>query len=236
MTEPALPGGPQRPASQPGGTPQTGADSTVPMPPVPPLPPSYGPPPGPPGRAPKGPGLFRQATSTTGGLIALIVAGCLAVLLVLGLLGVGLLVGARVLGLHQEVRVAQAGGPLARQLMPGQRKRLQGVQPRPGLGANGNRNGLGSLLGVGLGGVQHGEFTVQGANGTPRVMTVQRGTVTAASSTSVSVKSPDGFTATYAVDSSTRGKTTNLANGDTVLVVAQKAGSKAVLIRAVSTP
>ncbi len=71
--------------------------------------------------------------------------------------------------------------------------------------------------------VQHGDFTVQGANGTSTAMTLQRGTVTAASGTSVTVKSTDGFTATYAVDSSTRGRTTNLAKGDNVLVIAQKA-------------
>jgi hypothetical protein len=82
--------------------------------------------------------------------------------------------------------------------------------------------------------VQHGDVTVQGANGAATAMTLQRGTVTATSGTSVTVKSTDGFTATYAVDSSTRGRTTNLAKGDTVLVIAQKAGAKAVLIRAVA--
>lgn len=238
MTEPVMPGGPQRPASQPGGAPQSGVDPTMPLPPAPPGGPSYGQGAGMPPRPPKGPGLFRQATSTTGGLIALIVAGCLAVLLVLGLLGVGLFVGTRMLGFHQQVRMAQAGAPFGRQLAPGQRKRMMGVQPGPGMGGNGNGRGLGSLLGpgAGLGDVQHGDFTVQGANGTPVAMTLQRGTVTAASSTSVTVKSSDGFTATYAVDSSTRGRTTNLAKGDTVLVIAQKAGAKAVLIRAVVTP
>lgn len=254
MTEPVLP----------GGTSQSGSQPTRPIPPVPPAGPSYaaqegpsygapggppaappsGPPAGPPyaspggppPRPPKGPGLFRQATSTTGGLIALIVAGCLAVLLVLGLLGVGLFVGARALGFHQQVRVAQAGVP-GRQLAPGQRKRMMGLQPGPGIGGNGNGRGLGSLLGAGagLGAVQHGDFTVQGPSGTPVAMTLQRGTVTAASGTSVTVKSTDGFIATYAVDSSTRGRTTNLAKGDTVLVIAQKAGAKAVLIRAVAS-
>jgi hypothetical protein len=170
------------------------------------------------------------------------VAGCLAVLLVLGLIGAGLFVGSRVLGFHNQIRVAQAEPPFGRQLAPGQRKRLMGVQPGPGAGANGNGpgngRGLRSLLGAGagLGMVQHGDFTVQSANGTPTAMTLQRGTVTAASGTSVTVKSSDGFTATYAVDSSTRGRATNLAKGDTVLVIAQKAGAKAVLIRAVAAP
>lgn len=241
MTDPVLP----------GGTSPSGAEPTRPIPPVPPAGPPSGPPAGPPyaspggppPRPPKGPGLFRQATSTTGGLIALIVAGCLAVLLVLGLLGAGLFVGSRVLGFHHEARVAQAGPPYGRQMAPGQRKHLMGDQPGPGSGGNGKGNGngsrngkgLGSLLGAGagLGMVQHGDFTVQGANGTDTAMTLQRGTLTAASGTSVTVKSTDGYTATYAVDSSTRGRTTNLAKGDTVLVIAQKAGAKAVLIRAV---
>jgi hypothetical protein len=266
MTEPVLPGGTSQSGSEPTRpippTPPTGPSYAAPAgpsygapavppsgPPAappsgPPAGPPYASPGGPPPRPPKGPGLFRQATSTTGGLIALIVAGCLAVLLVLGLIGAGLLVGSRVLGLHREVGVAQAGPPYGRQLAPGQRKRLMGTQPGPGSGANGNGNGgrngkgLGSLLGgaAGLGAVQHGDFTVQGADGTSTAMTLQRGTVTAASGTSVSVKSTDGFTATYVVDSSTRGRTANLAKGDDVLVIAQKAGAKAVLIRAVTTP
>jgi hypothetical protein len=124
---------------------------------------------------------------------------------------------------------------------------MMGAQPGPGAGGNGKGNGngngsrngkgLGSLLGAGggLGMVQHGDFSVRGADGTDTAMTLQRGTVTAASGTSLTVKSADGFTATYAVDSSTRGRTTNLAKGDTVLVIAHKAGAKAVLIRAVAS-
>lgn len=42
----------------------------------------------------------------------------------------------------------------------------------------------------------HGETTVQGKNG-PRTIVVQRGTVTAAAETSVTVKSTDGFTLTW---------------------------------------
>jgi hypothetical protein len=42
----------------------------------------------------------------------------------------------------------------------------------------------------------HGEITVQGKDGVKTVV-VQRGTVTAVTSTSVSVKSTDGFTATW---------------------------------------
>ena len=84
-----------------------------------------------------------------------------------------------------------------------------------------------------LGAVQHGELTVQDSAGKAVVMTVQRGTVTAASATSVAVKSADGFSATYAVDDTTRGRAGEVAKDESVLVLAQKAGSKAVVIRAV---
>jgi|GEM_PF-6671915 len=57
----------------------------------------------------------------------------------------------------------------------------------------------------GMRGALHGELTVPRGNGTgTEVILVQRGTVTAVSSTSLSVKSTDGFTSTYTVSSSTR--------------------------------
>jgi hypothetical protein len=67
-------------------------------------------------------------------------------------------------------------------------------------------------------------------------MTVQRGTVTAASASSVTVKSADGFTATYSLDSTTRGASGSLAKGDVALVVAKKSGGSAVLVRVIRTP
>lgn len=79
-----------------------------------------------------------------------------------------------------------------------------------------------------LGRVSHGELTLGGKD--HRVVDVQRGQVQSVSSTSVSVKSDDGFTATYAVDDKTKirkdGKTSAIGdvhNGDTVVVVATKA-------------
>lgn len=204
-----------------------------------------------PGRPPKGPNLFRQATSTTGGAIALIVAGVVSLLLVLGVVGVGAAAVARTVAGHNDRsdRMEQMRDQRQGVLPPGSQRRLErgpgsGGQ-LPGQG-KGNGNGLGARPGLGmgsmmgglsaLGDVQHGEFTAQDAAGTSVVMTVQRGTVTAVSTSSVSVKSADGFTATYAVDRSTRGRATTLTKGDSVLVVAQKAGAKAVVIRAVRTP
>ncbi|QGN59007.1 hypothetical protein [Nostocoides sp. HKS02] len=171
----------------------------------------------------------------------MIVAACLVALMVIALAGAGLFVGARLLGHHADVARVQHAGP--GQLSPGQRKKLEGKGPMapgmPGFGkGQGNGSRLGPLMGgvAGLGAIQHGEFTTQGANGTATVMTVQRGTVTAASATSLTVRSDDGFTATYAVDATTRGLRTGLAKGDVVLVVANKAGAKAVLVRAARTP
>ena len=82
-----------------------------------------------------------------------------------------------------------------------------------------------------LGRAEHGSVTVKTKTGT-EVIDVQRGTVTAVSPTSITVKSPDGFTATYVVDSSTKVRKTgqqsaiaNVANGDNVGIAAVHSGS-----------
>lgn len=59
--------------------------------------------------------------------------------------------------------------------------------------------------------VVHGEFTAKVDDGY-QVFDTQRGTVTAVSSSSITIKSPDGFTQTYAVNGDTvvhRDKTTS---------------------------
>jgi hypothetical protein len=208
---------------------------------------------GPAGPPPKGPGLWRQATSTTGGLIAVIVAGALSALLVLGVVATLGLVAVRAAGHDGPSRMERIRDD-GQVLPPGQQRKLdrmpQGPDSQRGPG-NGKRNGPDDELGDGLGkgngmgngmgplmrgamglcDVQHGEFTVQ-QNGSAVVMTLQRGAVTKASATSVTVKSDDGFTATYAIADTTRGRTGALAVGDSVLVVAEKTGAKAVLITA----
>ena len=50
--------------------------------------------------------------------------------------------------------------------------------------------------------VLHGELTIAGADG-PTTVNLQRGKVTASSATSLTVRSTDGFTTTYAVGAST---------------------------------
>jgi hypothetical protein len=63
---------------------------------------------------------------------------------------------------------------------------------------------FGAGLGFGgLFGAVHGQFVVQKPGGGYQTMDVQRGSVTAVSATSITVKSSDGFTRTYQVVSST---------------------------------
>ena len=52
--------------------------------------------------------------------------------------------------------------------------------------------------------VEHGEFTLKGRDDKTVVVDVQRGQVTAVSATSITIKSEDGFTASYTVGSDTR--------------------------------
>jgi hypothetical protein len=84
----------------------------------------------------------------------------------------------------------------------------------------------------------HGEVTLAGEE--HRVVAFQRGSVEKVSDTSLTVKSPDGYTATYVVSAETKvrkkaDKVTigDLKVGDRVFVVADKDGStlKAVRIR-----
>lgn len=59
------------------------------------------------------------------------------------------------------------------------------------------------LFSVGAVGVVHGTYTVKGPTGTYETLSTQRGTVQQVSSSSITVKSADGFTQTYAVAQST---------------------------------
>jgi hypothetical protein len=67
---------------------------------------------------------------------------------------------------------------------------------------------------MGAPGPIHGELTVPDGNGGYRTMVIQRGTVTDVSSTSVTVKSDDGYTKTYEVDDNTLVNAGNEGIGD----------------------
>jgi hypothetical protein len=102
-------------------------------------------------------------------------------------------------------------------------------------GWRGVRGGFpgGPRLGFGLGGgVVHGQLTVPKSGGGYQTLDVQSGTVTAVSTGSVTVKSADGFTATYTVTSSTvvgaqSAGIGSVKKGDTIFVTATVSGSTA---------
>jgi len=87
-------------------------------------------------------------------------------------------------------------------------------------------------------GAIHGQFTTPAPNGGYETLDTQLGTVSAVSSTSITVKSADGFTATYSVDDNTLVNAGNngisdVKNGDTVRVVAVASGGKASAVEIV---
>ncbi|GAB3271254.1 hypothetical protein GCM10027449_06880 [Sinomonas notoginsengisoli] len=125
-----------------------------------------------------------------------------------------------------------------------------GTQNGQGFGAQGGARGQSfgaGGLGMGmLGEVLHGEFVVVRDNANV-AMVAQTGSVTAVSGQSVTVKSADGFTQTYAMSSETqigarglRGQgntgssgtssSTSLAQGQTVSVTALKDGLAAQMV------
>ncbi|HSV65579.1 MAG TPA: hypothetical protein VLJ59_06690 [Mycobacteriales bacterium] len=79
--------------------------------------------------------------------------------------------------------------------------------------------------------IEHGELVIKGKDGKPVTMVVQRGQVTAVSSSSVTVKSDDGYTATYPIVASTKVRVNGDAKaidgvtvGNTAAVLARKDG------------
>lgn len=86
----------------------------------------------------------------------------------------------------------------------------------------------------GLGRVEHGEVTARGKDAKTETLDLQRGQLTRVSAGSITVRSLDGFTHSYAVTSATKvhlakgetGKTvTDVKPGTNVTVVAVKSGS-----------
>lgn len=188
--------------------------------------------------------LWAEATATSGARVATVLALALSSLLVIALVTAAAIGIARGVDDH-DARVggrdapAQRGGDGARgpgPAQPGQRGQANGNRygnqgKGNGMGPGGlGREGLG-LPGPGTGAAAalHGELVArQGVT-----YLFQRGQVTASSATGITVRSTDGFTASYAVNDQTviRGGTVP-AVGTAVLVVATKAGARAVQIRA----
>jgi hypothetical protein len=112
----------------------------------------------------------------------------------------------------------------------------------PGAGPNRHefKGGRPGMKGFGFGGMGgpgiHGEFTVPDGNGGYRTMDSQVGTVTSVSSSAIEVKSEDGFTKKYTVDTDTlvnagRDGIGSVKSGDKVAVEALASGSTAKAIR-----
>lgn len=82
---------------------------------------------------------------------------------------------------------------------------------------------------------QHGESVVKKADGTFQTVLEQRGTVEAVSSTSITVRSGDGFTQAYTVNADTRvtrnGTIADIATGDVVRVAGVRDGGTATAQR-----
>ena len=104
----------------------------------------------------------------------------------------------------------------------------QSAPQRPGKlgrGPGGPGHGPGHKGGPGI----HGEFVVPNGSGGYQTVTHQRGEVTAVSATSITVKSEDGYSATYVVNADTlvnaaRDGISTISNGDTVHVAGIKSG------------
>jgi hypothetical protein len=97
----------------------------------------------------------------------------------------------------------------------------------PGIGAMGLLGGL-----AGGGKLLHGEATVAKPGGGTNVLRFQNGTITAINGSSMTVKSTDGFSATYTVDKTSRitlngadGTLSTLTKNDKVRVLAMQNGS-----------
>jgi hypothetical protein len=103
----------------------------------------------------------------------------------------------------------------------------QSAPAAPGRGRGGHRGPSGH----GMGGI-HGEFVTAAPDGGWQTVATQQGEVTAVSATSITVKSEDGFSRTYAVDDNTLVNAGNegiadVAKGDDVRVKALVANGKA---------
>jgi len=105
--------------------------------------------------------------------------------------------------------------------------RLRGLPPLgPDFGPGGPGPGMGG------GKVLHSEATVEAPDGTTKVVVSQAGDITDVTDSTITVKSTDGFDATYTIDKNTRislngkdGTASSLKKGDTVHVFGTKSGS-----------
>jgi hypothetical protein len=102
-------------------------------------------------------------------------------------------------------------------------------------GGPGGQSGQGGPGGgAGLMDALHGEYVVSDGNGNYTTELLQNGDVTAISDSSVTVKSDDGYTHTYTIDSDTvvgngSAELSSIATGDEVTVIATESGDTATV-------
>jgi hypothetical protein len=114
-----------------------------------------------------------------------------------------------------------------------------GTQPSPGASAGQGRKAGNGALGrrALLNRLEHGQLTVR-TRGGDRTLDVQHGAVTAVSPTSITVKSQDGYSHSYAVNKGTRvrsgkarGSIGDVHSGDQVFVVGSAGDALRILDR-----
>jgi hypothetical protein len=137
-------------------------------------------------------------------------------LLVLGVIGAFLIAGIMLIGLT----MAGAQTPTPTPTAP-----AEGEQPKGAPGLRGGKGGLGR-------GAIHGEFVTRAPGGGFQTLATQNGEVTSVSSSSIAVRSEDGFSRTYSVDENTlvnagRDGIGDVSDGDTVHIVAVVSGNSA---------
>ncbi|HEY0532467.1 MAG TPA: hypothetical protein VGD29_12815 [Actinoplanes sp.] len=108
------------------------------------------------------------------------------------------------------------------------------VAGAPGTGSGGGFGGRGGGFGGGMTAALHGTYVVSDGNGGYSTELTQTGTVSAISSSAITVKSEDGYSKTYAITSSTSvdngsDQIGSVAAGNTVRIVADaKASATAI--------
>lgn len=150
----------------------------------------------------------RRPSRTVLGTVALVAAG--------GIVGAALGISGGASA--QTPQPTQSSAPGTTTPEDGMRKGGRGA--RPGHGPGHMKKG-----GPGI----HGEYVVKKADGGYQTIATQHGEVTAVSPTSISVRSEDGYTATYVVTADTlvnaaRDGIATVRTGDTVHVMATRAG------------
>jgi hypothetical protein len=139
--------------------------------------------------------------------------------------------GALAVGTLTGVGIAFAGGSQLNLAAPSATPTTS-ASPAPGDKADrrrfpGPRGRLGAGLGRGLSGnALHGEFVVKDKDGKIVTRVVQHGQVTAVSATSISLKSEDGFTGTYAVNGDTKVR----VGGDNAAISGVKTGNEGWIV------